>query len=181
MAEARSYCNEAASHPLHLAYHNDEYGFPVHTDAALFERLTLEVSQAGLSWLIILKRLDGYRAAFAAFDPDKVAAFNDDDVARLMTDTGIIRNQRKIIATIENARRIVAMRPEYGSFEGWLEAHYPRDLDGWTKLFKKTFVHTGSEVAKEFLMSTGYLPGAHLATCPVYDTILAHNPAWARG
>jgi DNA-3-methyladenine glycosylase I len=95
-----------------------------------------------------------------------------------MGDVGIIRNRLKINAAIENAQRILALNGEFGSFKGWLDAHHPSDLDTWTKRFKKTFMFTGGEIVKEFLMSTGYLPGAHDEDCPVFSRIQRAGPPW---
>ena len=101
-----SYCDIATGHPFHGPYHDEEYGFPVADDDALFERLVLEINQAGLSWLTILKKRENFRAAFAGFDIDRVARFTPKQRERLMTDEGIIRNRLKIDAAIENARRM---------------------------------------------------------------------------
>ena len=179
-----SYCEYLRDHPedlLNKAYHDSEYGFPLTDDSALLERLALEINQAGLSWILILKRKDAFRMAFEGFDVDKVAAYGEQDVARLMGDAGIIRNRLKVNAVIENARRIQGLRVEFGSFKGWLDAHHPLSLEDWTKLFKKTFVFTGGEIVKEFLVSSGYLPGAHDHDCPVYWQIARLQPAWTRG
>ncbi|MGD9744491.1 MAG: DNA-3-methyladenine glycosylase I, partial [Dongiaceae bacterium] len=156
-----SYCDAAPGHPFHGPYHEAEYGFPLKGDAALFERLVLEINQAGLSWLTILKKRDAFRAAYAGFDIDKVAAFKAKDRNRLLKDAGIIRNRLKVEAAIENARRLQAIRESHGSFAGWLDAHHPLPKEQWVKLFKQTFRFTGGEIVGEFLMSTGYLPGAH--------------------
>ncbi len=178
-----SYCEYLRDHPedtLNKGYHDNEYGFPLHEDAALLERLTLEIAQAGLTWTLILKRKDNFHQAFDGFDVDKVASYGEQDVARLLSDAGIIRNRLKINAVIENARRIQGLRPAFGSFEGWLDAHHPLSLEQWTKLFKKTFVFTGGEIVKEFLRSTGYLPDAHDPDCPVYLEIAKLHPAWMK-
>jgi DNA-3-methyladenine glycosylase I len=104
-----------ASHdPLLRAYYDTEWGMPVRDERGLFERLSLEAFQSGLSWATILRKRPAFRAAFADFDPDAVAAFDDDDVARLMADAGIVRNQRKVDATIANARATVALRADGG-------------------------------------------------------------------
>ena len=173
-----SYCREAPGHPWHGPYHDKFYGFPLRDDSALFARLIHEISQAGLSWLTILKRVEGYALAFDGFSLDKVAAYGDDDVRRLMADTRIIRNRRKIMATIENARRLCAIREAYGGFANWLDAHHPRSKDQWVSLFKKNFKFVGGEIVGEFLMSTGYLPGAHSPDCPVYERIRRLSPPW---
>jgi DNA-3-methyladenine glycosylase I len=175
-----SYCIWCASHPLHQRYHDDVYGFPVCDDAALLERLALEINQAGLSWLTILKKEEAFRRAFEGFDPERVAAYGDGDVARLLGDAGIIRNRLKIRAVIENARRLLAIRAGHGSFVAWLEAHHPRTREEWQRLFKRTFVFTGGEIVGEFVLSTGALPGAHAVNCPVYARIAALDPPWLR-
>lgn len=174
-----AYCLAAPGNPLHGPYHDGEYGFPARDEAVLFERLVLEINQAGLSWATILRKRAAFRAAFADFAVDRVAAFGEDDVARLMADPGIIRNRLKIAATIDNARRIQELRREYGSFAAWLDAHHPRSREEWVKLFKRTLRFTGGEIVNEFLMSLGYLDGAHVASCPVYARIAALSPPWS--
>ena len=174
------YCLLAPSHPLHGPYHGREYGFPATDEAILFERLVLEINQAGLSWLTVLKKRPAFRAAFADFAVDRVAAFGDDDRARLMADSGIVRNRQKIDAVIANARRIQELRASHGSFQAWLETHHPRPHADWTKLFRQNFRFTGGLIVHEFLMSLGYLPGAHDPACPVYAEVIALKPAWAR-
>ena len=179
-----SYCEYLREHPedsLNKNYHDSEYGFPLTEDAALLERLALEINQAGLSWSLILKRKEGFQAAFDGFNMDKVAAYAEPEVARLLSDARIIRNRLKVNAVIENARRIQGLRGEFGSFKGWLDAKHPLSLEEWTKLFKKTFVFTGGEIVREFLVSSGYLPGAHDADCPVYWQVARLQPAWTRG
>ncbi len=176
-----SYCTYIRNHPedtLNKTYHDTQYGFPLADDAALFERLVLEINQAGLSWSLMLKRQTEFRRAYDGFDVDMVASYSDSERARLLADPGVIRNRLKINAAIENARRIQSLREEYGSFKRWLDAHHPRSKDEWTKLFRKTFVFTGGEIVSEFLMSTGYLPGAHDPDCPVFQEIAKHNPPW---
>lgn len=174
------YCIVAPGHPYHGPYHHKEYGFPIRSDAALFERLALEINQAGLSWLTVLKKREAFRAAFEGFDVDTVAAYGRRERARLLGDAGIIRNRLKIDAVIENARRIVVIRESHGSFAEWLDASHPLPKDKWVKLFKKTFLFTGGEITGEFLISTGYLPGAHSVTCPVYARIARKKPPWMR-
>jgi DNA-3-methyladenine glycosylase I len=164
-------------HP-HVRYHDHEYGFPLRDDAALFERFVLEINQAGLSWLTILNKQAAFRRAFDGFDVDRVARYGEADVDRLLSDAGIIRNRLKVRAAIENARRIVALRAEHDSFAGWLDRHHPLDKDEWRRLFKRTFVFTGGEIVNSFLLSTGYLPGAHRDSCPVYARIARLRPPW---
>jgi len=178
-----SYCEYINAHPedsLNKDYHDREYGFPLADDAALLERLVLEINQAGLSWLTILKKKDNFHTAYEGFEVDKLAAYGEADITRLLADAGIIRNRLKINAAIENARRIRGLRAEYGSFQGWLDAHHPLSLEEWTKLFKKTFVFTGGEIVNEFLVSSGYLPHAHDPDCPAYKKIARLKPAWMR-
>jgi len=163
---------------LHKNYHDHHYGFPIHDDNELFGRLLLEINQAGLSWETILKKETGFRKAYDNFDISKVAAYTDADRERLLTDSGIIRNRLKINAAIENAKTILRIQEEYGSFEKWLEHHHPKTKEEWTKLFKKTFRFTGGEIVNEFLMSIGYLPGAHDDDCTVYAEILKQEPMW---
>jgi len=172
------YCDAAPGHPFHGPYHDHEYGFPLNEDDELFERLVLEINQAGLSWLTILKKRDAFRTAYSGFDIDAVAAYGDADRARLLADTGIIRNRLKVDAAIDNARRLIAIREEYGCFKAWLDAHHPLSKDEWVQLFRKTFRFTGGEITGEFLMSTGYLPGAHRESCPVHAEVVRAEPAW---
>jgi DNA-3-methyladenine glycosylase I len=175
-----AYCLAAPGNALHGPYHDSEYGFPARDEAVLFERLVLEINQAGLSWATILRKRPAFRAAFAEFDVDRVAAFGPAEVGRLMDDAGIIRNRLKIAATIDNARRIQELRRSHGSFAEWLDAHHPLSREEWVKLFKKTFRFTGGEIVNEFLMSLGYLPGAHEPNCPVHARIAVLEPPWAR-
>jgi len=179
-----TYCDYVHSHPEDLFnknYHDTQYGFPLEDDNLLFERLILEINQAGLSWILILKRAENFRKAYRGFDIAKVAKFGEKDRARLLADAGIIRNRLKVDAAIENAKRIRSLQKEFGSFKGWLDAHHPRSKDEWTKLFKKTFVFTGGEIVNEFLMSTGYLQGAHQKSCPIFKKVASLRPAWMNG
>jgi DNA-3-methyladenine glycosylase I len=174
-----TYCEIAAGHQWHGPYHDTEYGFPLGNDAALFERLVLEINQAGLSWLTILKKREGFRRAYDGFDPAVVARYGARDRRRLLADPGIVRNRLKIEAAIANAARVLELRESHGSFAGWLAAHHPRPKDEWVRLFRRTFRFTGGEIVGEFLMSIGYLPGAHVASCPVHRRILRLRPPWA--
>ena len=158
---------------LHKEYHDNHYGFPIEIDDELFERLMFEINQAGLNWILILKKQHNFRQAFDNFNIEKVAGYEENDFQRLMSDPGIIRNRLKINAAIENAKVILKIRKENGSFRKWLDtnAEIINSLEEWTKLFKKTFRFTGGEIVNEFLMSTGYLPGAHSPQCPIYKRI----------
>src|SRR6516164_1828163 len=133
------YCRMAPGDPLHGLYHDTECGFPTDNESVLFERLMLEINQAGLSWATILRKRAAFRAAFADFVVDRVAAFGPAEFDRLPADPGIIRNRLKIEAATENARRLQALRQSHGSFMGWLEAHHPCSAEDWTKLFRRTF------------------------------------------
>jgi DNA-3-methyladenine glycosylase I len=173
----------------------------------------LEINQAGLSWLTILKKKDAFRRAYAGFDPGVVAAYGPREVRRLLADAGIIRNRLKVEAAIANARAVLELRESHGSFAKWLEAHllpdaktqgregaraegdaktqgrkdakearHPRrrSKEEWVQLFKQTFRFTGGEIVGEFLISSGYLPGAHRESCPVYKRVLERRPPWLR-
>ena len=177
---AQTYCDVAPGHEWHGPYHDHEYGFPLDDDSALFERLVLEINQAGLSWLTILKKRDAFRRAYDRFDPARVARYGARDTRRLLADAGIIRNRLKHEAAVANARRVLELRRSHGSFAGWLADHHPRSKPDWVKLFKQTFRFTGGEIVGEFLMSVGYLPGAHVERCPVFRRVLAAGPPWAR-
>ena len=175
-----SYCDSAPGHVFHGPYHDTEYGFPVRDDNVLFERLALEINQAGLSWLTVLRKRAAFFKAFEGFDVTTVAGYGAAERERLLGDADIIRNRLKVDAVIDNARRVVELRDRHGSFADWLDAHHPRDKDDWVRLFKQTFKFTGGEITGEFLMSTGYLPGAHEPHCPVYAEIHRLAPPWTR-
>ncbi|HSI73831.1 MAG TPA: DNA-3-methyladenine glycosylase I [Fimbriimonas sp.] len=179
---ASSYCDyviRPEAKEVHRTYHDTEYGFPSREESVLFERLVLEINQAGLSWETILRKREGFKAAYDQFDVDTVAAYEEKDIERLLSDASIIRNRLKVNAAIENARRIQQLRVSHGSFAAWLDAHHPLTKDEWVKLFKQNFRFVGGEIVNEFLMSLGYLPGAHVEHCPVYADVLRKNPPWA--
>ena len=123
---------------------------------------------------------EGFKIAFKDFDVETVAAFTNNDVERLLKDTSIIRNRKKIEAIIYNAQQIIAIRDSHGGFATWIECHHPLAKEEWVKLFKKTFKFTGGEIVNEFLMSIGYLQGAHRADCPIFEKITAIVPAWQK-
>lgn len=172
-----SYINERTSdlpdYLLNKHYHDHQYGFQIADDDELFGRLILEINQAGLSWTLMLRKQESFRAAYDQFSIEKIAAYDEADRLRLMQDAGIVRNRLKINAAIVNAQQILVLRENFGSFKGWLDAHHPLPKEAWVKLFKKTFKFTGGEIVNEFLMSTGYLPGAHTPDCPVFSKIAA--------
>jgi DNA-3-methyladenine glycosylase I len=173
-----SFVQNAGKDTVHREYHDKEYGFPIHDDNLLFARLILEINQAGLSWETILKKKDNFFKAFDDFNIDKIARYTDKKKEKLMLDAGIIRNRLKIEATIHNARCIQQIQKQEGSFKAWLDRHHPKTKEEWVKLFKQTFRFTGGEIVNEFLMSAGYLPGAHGPECPVYAKVLRKKPKW---
>lgn len=173
------YCDIAPGHEFHGPYHDQEYGFPLKDDNELFGRLILEINQAGLSWLIILKRKEAFRKAFSNFEVAKVARYGERQRQRLLADASIIRNRRKVDAVIHNAKVIVKLQKEHGSFYKWLCHYHPLSKPEWVKLFKKTFKFTGGEITGEFLMSIGFLPGAHREDCPIHSKILKLKPKWS--
>ncbi|MBL26734.1 MAG: DNA-3-methyladenine glycosylase I [Rhodospirillaceae bacterium] len=182
-------CPWCLGHPLYLAYHDEEWGVPLHDDRRLFEMLILEGAQAGLSWLTILKRREGYRAAFDGFDAARIARYDDTKIAALLADTGIIRNRAKVNATIANARAFLAVQEERGSFDVYLWDF----VDGapirnaWTALSdvpastpvsdrlskdlkKRGFGFVGSTIMYAFMQATGMV-NDHLTTCWRYAEV----------
>ncbi len=181
-------CAWAGDDPAMIAYHDEEWGVPVHDDRTLFEFLVLEGAQAGLSWSTILHKRAGYRAAFADFDAARVARFGARDVARLMNDAGIVRNRLKIESTIDNARAILAVSREHGSFNHYIwkfapgstngsrsRRARPKDLrdipstspesDALSKdLKRRGFRFVGSTIMYAFMQATG-LVDDHIAGC----------------
>jgi len=175
------YCEMAKGHPVHQSYHDTEYGFPSRDENVLFERLALEIMQAGLSWEITLKKRAALNKAFKQFSVTKVATYGPEEVEKLLADPSIIRNRRKIEAIITNAGLILAIRDSHGGFFQWLDSHHPQPKEAWVKLFKKTFKFTGGEIVGEFLMSLGYLEGAHKKECPTYKKVQAAKKGLATG
>ncbi len=183
MDKPKTYCDaiqqmKPGEKSVHKIYHDTQYGFPVEDDDELFCRLILEINQAGLSWTTILKKQENFRKAYHNFNIKKVAAYKEKDLQRLLNDAGIIRNRLKVNAAVENAKTILSLQKEFGSFKKWLSHHHPKNREEWTTLFKKTFKFTGGEIVNEFLVSTGYLPGAHDENCLVHKKIIRSNPAW---
>ncbi len=134
--------------------------------------------QAGLSWLLVLKKRQSLNKAFANFNVSLVANFDQDYINSLLKDKAIIRNRLKINAVIENAKRIQAMRDTDNGFSSWIANNHPLQKADWVKLFKNTFKFTGDKITGEFLISIGYLPGSHHENCPVSKVVKALNPAW---
>jgi DNA-3-methyladenine glycosylase I len=176
-------CAWADSTPLMTRYHDTEWGVPVHDDGMLFELLTLEGAQAGLSWTTILNKRAGYRSAFANFDVRKVARFDRGKIAALMANPGIVRNRLKIESTISNAHAFIAVQQEFGSFDDYLwrfvggsplrnKWRMPRDVPASTELSdtiskdlkKRGFRFVGTTICYAFMQATG-LVNDHLRTC----------------
>lgn len=178
------YCDYVANLPdgedktLNQNYHDNQYGFPIHDDNELFGRLILEINQAGISWLTILKKQSNFRRAYDGFDIAKIANYGETERERLLNDSGIIRNRLKIDAVIYNAKVLMSIQKEFGSLENWLGINHPRTKDEWVKLFKKYFKFVGGEIVNEFLISIGYLKGAHKETCPIYAETIKAKPPW---
>lgn len=181
MEVPKTYCEAILNmepHNPNVLYHNTAYGFSINDDNELFERLILEINQAGLSWNTILMKQANFKKAYHEFDIKKVSNYSDEDIQRLLSDAGIIRNRLKINAAIHNANVIIELQKEFGSFKNWIDTHHPKPKEEWVKLFKRTFKFTGGEIVNEFLMSIGYLPGAHHSACPIYHKILEGHPKW---
>lgn len=173
-AKPSSYCDYVSrldKNNVHRIYHDMAYGVTIDSDDELFERLILEINQAGLSWNTILNKQQNFKKAFHNFNIKKVASYKEADKQRLLSDAGIIRNRLKIDAAIHNANIILGLQKEHGSFKKWLDVHKGLKKEEWVKLFKQTFKFTGGEIVNEFLMSTGYLPGAHVKGCKYYKEI----------
>lgn len=160
----RTRCSWVRDDPIAIRYHDEEYGRPISDDDELFERLALEIFQAGLNWRLILHKQEAFRRAFSGFSIERVANFTEKDVERLMNDDGIIRNRMKIEATIENARRLKKLIRAYGSF-----ANFVGGLDGKPedlfKEFKREFRFMGPKIAESFLQSIGKLAPVHEPRC----------------
>ena len=177
-SSSASYCAYVATlsaNNVHRNYHDTQYGFPVHCDDELFGRLILEINQAGLSWTTILNKQANFKKAFDGYRIARIATYDAKDVAGLLSDAGIVRNRAKIAAVIYNAQQVEKLQLEFGSFKAWLDEHGKLELDQWVRLFKQTFKFTGTEITREFLVSTGYLPGAHATDCPI--AVIVHTAA----
>jgi DNA-3-methyladenine glycosylase I len=179
MKTDRPRCDWANSTPDYVAYHDEEWGTPLHGERALFERLSLEAFQSGLSWLIILRKRPSFRAAFADFDVDTVAGFGEDDTARLLTDAGIVRNRAKIAATIANARAVRDAVPEGLDELLWsfapaehvrprtladVRATAPEATAMAKELKKRGFRFVGPTTAYALMQATGMVDD-HIASC----------------
>jgi DNA-3-methyladenine glycosylase I len=169
--------------PLYVRYHDEEWGAPLHDDRALFELLILEGAQAGLSWLTVLKRREGYRTAYQGFDPARIAAYGPDDQARLLADAGIVRNKAKVAASVKNAQAFLAVQEAFGSFDAYLWGFVDGKpiIGGWDDikqvpavtplaetlsrdLKKRGFGFVGPTIVYAFLQAAG-LVNDHLRGC----------------
>ncbi|HEX6508934.1 MAG TPA: DNA-3-methyladenine glycosylase I [Chloroflexota bacterium] len=181
--ESRERCSWAGTDPLMLDYHDREWGVPIHDDPHLFELLILEGAQAGLSWSTILRKREGYRAAFAEFDPAAVAGFGPDDVERLVASPSIVRNRRKIESAITNARALLAVVEECGSFDRYiwgfvdgtpiqdtwkslseLPASTDESAEMSRDLLRRGFKFVGPTICYAFMQSAG-LVNDHVVSC----------------
>lgn len=176
-------CPWCGTDPLYVRYHDEEWGKPVHDDQKHFECLTLESAQAGLSWITILRKRENYRLAYADFDVQRVASFTDEDVERLLSDSGIVRNRRKIEASINNAKQFINIQKEYGSFDSyiWSFVDHEPTINEWDRLEdvpattelserlskdlkRRGFKFLGPTTVYAHLQATG-LVNDHLTTC----------------
>lgn len=179
--------------PLYERYHDEEWGFPVRGDVALYERITLEAFQSGLAWITILRKRDAFRRAFAGFDPAAVAGYSEDDVARLMADASIVRNRAKIEAAIANAAALLALQERGGSLTELVWSHEPaattavatlRDLPAQTAeskalanaLRREGFRFVGPTTAYAAMQACGIV-NDHMACCPVRAQVEAARAA----
>jgi DNA-3-methyladenine glycosylase I len=174
------YCSTKSTQDINRIYHDTKYGFPIDSDDELFGRLILEINQAGLSWEIILKKEQNFKEAFDSFSIKKIARYDEDKFHELMLNSGIIRNKLKIRAVIFNANKILEIQDTFGSFKSWLDEQNVNSKEEWVRLFKKNFKFVGGEIVNEFLMSSGYLKGAHERTCPIFDEIIVRKPNWLK-
>lgn len=185
----KSRCGWSSTDPLYVAYHDDEWGMPVHDDRRLFEFLTLEGAQAGLSWLTILKKRENYRRALHGFDPQKIASYAATDVERLLADSSIIRNRLKIESAIKNARAVLKIMDEFGSFDAfiWRYVDYRPIQNAWRSLAeipatteqsdtmskdlkKRGFNFVGSTICYSFMQAVGMV-NDHVVGCFRHDEV----------
>ena len=166
------YCNGLPKNDMHRIYHDTVYGRKCRDDQELFGRLILEINQAGLSWSTILKKSESIRSAYANFNIQQIAGFDESKINALMDNAGIIRHRGKIKAIIYNAQQILTITEQYRSFFDWIEEKGKITLDEWIKVFKKSFKFVGKEIVKEFLMGAGFIEGAHEPTCPMYMKLI---------
>jgi len=186
----RERCAWVTGDPLYIRYHDREWGVPVHDDRTLFEFLLLEGAQAGLSWITILKRREGYRKAFAGFDPEKVARFTQKEIDQRLKDPGIIRNRLKVNAAVTNARAFFKIQEEFGSFDAyaWRFVDGKQKVNAFTRadkipatskesdafskdLKQRGFKFTGSTIIYAHMQATGMV-NDHLVSCFRYKEVM---------
>ncbi|MEA5039226.1 MAG: DNA-3-methyladenine glycosylase I [Clostridiaceae bacterium] len=186
-------CSWAGDDPLYIRYHDEEWGRPLHDDRALFELLILEGMQAGLSWICILRKREAFREAFEGFDPEKVAAFDDQKIEALMQNPAIVRNRRKLTAAVDNARAFLALQREYGSFDRWIWSFVGGEpvLNYWeslsempckgplsqkisSELVKRGFRFVGPTIIYSFLQAAG-LVNNHVHGCFLFPGAAAER------
>ena len=191
--ESRKRCTWTGDDLLMIRYHDEEWGVPIHDDRKLFEFLILEGAQAGLTWKTVLNKRENYRKAFSGFDPAEIARYNDEDIGRLLSNPGIIRNRLKIAATIQNARKFLAVQQEYGSFDAYIWQFVggrpirnmvrsledipstTRESDALSKdLRKRGFTFVGSTICYAFMQAVGMV-NDHQMDCFRYNEIGNEN------
>ncbi len=153
-----------------IAYHDYEYGVRINSDFDYFERLTLEIFQAGLSWATILKKRDSFRIAFDNFDFYKISQYDENKKKQLLENKEIIRNRLKIEATIYNANKFIEIVNKYGSFDNYIVELAKKDREEVLKVFKKEFKFMGKLIVEEFMMSVGFWPIKHDKECFLYKS-----------
>lgn len=194
-----SYCKyvkELEKENVHKVYHDNFYGVRIENENEIFGRLIMEINQAGLSWDTILKKEKNFRSAYNNFDIKKVAKYSEEEIGRLMSDAGIIRNRLKVLAAVHNAKEILKIQKEGSSFLGWIDknnsvilSEFPLLGEGargweknkenilnirkkaWVKIFKSRFKFVGGEIVGEFLMSLGYYKSPHSEDCKKFKKI----------
>jgi DNA-3-methyladenine glycosylase I len=183
-------CQWATSDPLYIAYHDQEWGAPLHDERRLFEMLVLEGAQAGLSWITILRKRESYRAAFDNFDPAKLAEYDEDKVAELLANPGIVRNRLKIAAAIQNAKAFLAVREAFGSFDAYIwrfvdgrpkvnawkalaeiPAQTPESEAMSKDLLKRGFKFVGPTICYAYMQATGMV-NDHVTECFRYAEVI---------
>jgi DNA-3-methyladenine glycosylase I len=162
--DGKTRCRWAATDPVLAAYHDEEWGEAPLGEAGWFERLSLEVFQAGLSWRTVLAKREGFRRAFHDFEPKLVAALTAKDVGGILRDPGIVRNRAKVLATIQNARTVLALATAHGSFADWVSAQ-PEGLEEQQRVYRQTFQFASPQVVEAFLQSVGRVEPPHEPGC----------------
>jgi DNA-3-methyladenine glycosylase I len=179
VSDGRQRCSWCGDDELYVNYHDLEWGVPLHDDNKLFELLSLEGAQAGLSWITVLRRRDGYRRAFKKFNPKVVAAFDDEQVDAIMSDVGVIRHRQKIVSVTTNAQAVLDIQREHGSFSDYVWALGTSDEDGQqssaamsTRLRKDGFKFVGATICYAFMQASGMV-NDHVRECFRFNEIEA--------